>query len=148
MIASGDRTARVSQPLLALARQRQVPGPGRYRPRSAHRPPPLALAFMTSDTRSVTTAEDGSRFASTTSYIPFSGPKLSCPRSCLCDRWEAVATILWQQRRPQPKPRIPGCYQPGAVALSLITAGRKAAGVLDTSRRVCRQLAPEGRRFT
>jgi len=68
-----------SQLLLAWRGTSGCPGPGRYRPRSAHRPPPLALAFMTSDTRSVTTAEDGSRFASTTSYIPFSGPELKLP---------------------------------------------------------------------
>jgi hypothetical protein len=34
------------------------------------------------------------------------------------------------------------------VALSLITAGQRGTGVLDTSRRACRQLAPERRYIT
>ena len=37
-----------------------------------------------------------------------------------------------------------GGSRPDAVALSLITAGQRDAGVFDTSRRACRQLAPEG----
>jgi hypothetical protein len=57
----------------------------------------------------------------------------------------AVAAILWATETASGRSRK---YQAGAVALSLITAGRKAAGVLDTSRRACRQLAPERRYIT
>ena len=38
--------------------------------------------------------------------------------------------------------------KPDAVALSLITAGQRGIGVLDTSHRACRQLAPERRYIT
>jgi hypothetical protein len=47
-----------------------------------------------------------------------------------------------------PKPGTLGCSQPGAVALSLITAGQRDADVLATSRRACRQLTPERHHIT
>jgi hypothetical protein len=47
-----------------------------------------------------------------------------------------------------PKPGTSGCSWPYTVALSLIAAGQTDVGVLDTSRRACRQLASERRHIT
>ena len=41
-----------------------------------------------------------------------------------------------------------GSPKPDTVALSLITAGQRGTGVLDTSHRARRQLAPERRHIT
>ena len=48
----------------------------------------------------------------------------------------------------RPKPGRSGCSQPDTIALSLIAAGQTDVGVLDTSRRACRQLASERRHIT